>query len=257
MNLFIRSMLAAIALIGLTADPALAHFGMIIPSSPMVMKDDAKSIKIEARFWHPMEGNGMNLAKPKAFGVATQGQTVDLLGSLKEKKVNQNAVWETDYKVTRPGVYCFFMEPQPYWEPAEDHYIVHYTKSYVAALGDDEGWDKPVGLKTEIVPLSRPFGLYAGNVFQGVVMLNGKPVPEARVEVEFYNQDGKVKAPNDYMVTQSIKADKNGVFTYAAPRAGWWGFSAVSTDDQKIAYQGNPKNVEIAAVIWVKFFDMK
>ncbi|MBF0524882.1 MAG: DUF4198 domain-containing protein [Deltaproteobacteria bacterium] len=257
MNILIKPILAALALIGLTAGPALAHFGMIIPSSPMVMKDDAKSIKIEARFWHPMEGNGMNLAKPKTFGVATQGQTVDLLSILKEKKVNQNAIWETDYKVTRPGVYCFFMEPQPYWEPAEDHYIVHYTKSYVAAFGDDEGWDKPVGLKTEIVPLSRPFGLYAGNVFQGVVMLNGKPVPEAKVEVEFYNQDGKVKAPNDYMVTQSIKADKNGVFTYAAPRAGWWGFSAVSTDDKKIPFQGNPKSVEIAAVIWVKFFDMK
>ncbi|MBF0526244.1 MAG: DUF4198 domain-containing protein, partial [Deltaproteobacteria bacterium] len=78
-----------------------------------------------------------------------------------------------------------------------------------------------------------------------------------RVEVEFYNQDGKVKAPNDYMVTQIIKADKNGVFTYAAPRAGWWGFSSVNTDDKKIPFQGNPKNVEIAAVIWVKFFDMK
>lgn len=72
------------------------------------------------------------------------------------------------------------MEPQPYWEPAEDCYIVHYTKAYVAAFGEEEGWDEPAGLKTEIVPLTRPFGNYAGNVFQGQVLLNGKPVPGAR-----------------------------------------------------------------------------
>ncbi len=72
---------------------------------------------------------------------------------------------------------------------------------------------KPVGLKTEIVPLSRPFGLYAGNVFQGTVKLNGKSVPYAKVEVEYYNKDGKVHAPSDYMVAQTIKADSNGVFT--------------------------------------------
>jgi len=38
----------------------------------------------------------------------------------------------------------------------------------VTAFGDDEGWDEEIGLKTEIVPLSKPFGLYAGNIFQGV-----------------------------------------------------------------------------------------
>jgi len=55
----------------------------------------------------------------------------------------------------RPGVYAFFMEPNPYWEPAEDCFIVHYTKTVVTAFGDDEGWDEEIGLKTEIVPLSK------------------------------------------------------------------------------------------------------
>lgn len=57
------------------------------------------------------------------------------------------------------------MEPKPYFEPAEDCYIIHYTKTVVSAFGL-EGWDRELGLKTEIVPLTRPFGLYAGNVFQ-------------------------------------------------------------------------------------------
>ena len=136
--------------------------------------------------------------------------------------------------IKRPGVYMFYMEPQPYWEPAEDVFIIHYTKTVVTAFGDDEGWDEEIGLKTEIVPLSKPFGLYAGNVFQGIVKLDGKPVPYAEVEVEYYNKDKKAEAPTDYMVTQTIKADQNGVFTYAAPKAGWWGFAALNEADFKI-----------------------
>lgn len=27
------------------------------------------------------------------------------------------------------------MEPQPYWEPTEDCYIIHYTKAVVTAFG--------------------------------------------------------------------------------------------------------------------------
>jgi len=130
---------------------------------------------------------------------------------------------------------------------------VHYTKTVVTAFGDDEGWDEEIGLKTEIVPLSKPYGLYAGNVFQGIVKLDGKPVPFCEVEVEYYNEDGKAKAPTDYMVTQTIKTDVNGLFTYAAPKAGWWGFAALNTSEKKI----KGKDVELGAVLWVRFHDWK
>ena len=123
----------------------------------------------------------------------------------------------------------------------------------VTAFGDDEGWDGEVGLKTEIVPLSKPYGLYAGNVFQGIVKLDGKPVPYAEVEIEYYNKEKKAAAPTDYMVTQTIKADQNGVFTYAAPKAGWWGFSALNEADFTIKKDGQDKGVEIGAVLWVHF----
>ena len=125
----------------------------------------------------------------------------------------------------------------------------------MAAFGEEEGWDEPAGLKTEIVPLTRPFGNYAGNVFQGQVLLNGKPVPGADVEVELYNKDKKYEAPNEYMVTQVVKADANGVFTYAVPFAGCWGFAALNTADEKLDHDGTPKNVELGAVLWAEFVD--
>ena len=249
----------AMAILVSTAAPtaSMAHFGMIIPSDQMVMSGEDKTVQVELKFWHPFEGHGMDLVKPKVFSVFKDGQTTDLLGQLAEKKIDGHLAWQTEYKIGRPGVYVFLMEPTPYWEPEEDCFIIHYTKTYVTAYGDDEGWDQPLGVKTEIVPLSKPYGLYAGNVFQGQVLLDGAPVPGAEVEVEYYSQEGPGTAPSDYMITQTIKADPNGIFTYAAPKAGWWGFAALSTADFKIKHEDQDKDVEIGAVIWVRFHEMK
>ncbi|BBO83508.1 ATP-dependent DNA ligase [Desulfosarcina ovata subsp. sediminis] len=236
---------------------ALAHFGMVIPSDTMVMQDDNRTVHVTLSFSHPMELVGMELVKPKVFGVLANGKEQDLLGQLKPATVMDHKAWQVDYAVKRPGVYMFHMEPQPYWEPAEDCFIIHLTKTVVTAFGDDEGWDAELGLKTEIVPIAKPFGLYAGNVFQGIVKMDGKPVPYAEVEVEFYNQDKTAHAPTDYMVTQTIKADADGVFTYATPAAGWWGFAALNTADYTIKHDGEDKDVEMGAVIWVYFHDWK
>jgi len=241
----------------LTAAPVFAHFGMLIPSDSMVMQDDNRTVNLKLSFSHPFEVVGMEMVKPKVFSVVANSVKKDLLSKLKKIKVMGHTAWQVDYSIKRPGVYMFYMEPKPYWEPSEDCFIVHYTKTVVTAFSDDEGWDEEIGLKTEIIPLSKPFGLYAGNVFQGIVKLDGKAVPYAEVEVEYYNQDNRLKAPTDYMVTQTIKADQNGVFTYAAPKAGWWGFAALNPSDKKMKYNGKEKDVELGAVIWVKFHDME
>ena len=248
-----RIAVAVIALMFGLCGPAAAHFGMVIPADPMVMQDDERTVELTLSFSHPMEMVGMELVKPKAFMVRANGDKQDLLPTLEPATVMGHAAWQAAYPVKRPGVYMFVMEPQPYWEPAEDCFIIHYTKTVVTAFGDDEGWDAEVGLPTEIVPLAKPYGLYAGNLFQGIVKLDGEPVPFAEVEVEYYNRDQSAAAPTDYMVTQTIKADANGVFSYAAPHAGWWGFAALNTADYQLTADGQDKDVELGAVIWVKF----
>ena len=233
--------------------PSQAHFGMIIPSDSMVMQKDNKTVTLTLSFSHPFEGVGMEMLKPKAFGVVVAGENRNLIGSLQQTQLMGQSAWSALFPIKRPGLYVFHMEPEPYWEPAEDAFILHYTKTVVTAFGDDEGWDAEISLKTEIVPLAKPYGLYAGNVFQGIVKIDGTPVPHAAVEVEYYNQDGKARAPSEYMITQTIKADQNGVFTYAVPAPGWWGFAALSKADFKLQHNGEDKDVEIGAVIWVKF----
>ncbi len=250
-----RVWLAGLLLAWMASTEANAHFGMVIPSDNMIVATDARQIELQLSFSHPMEMIGMDLVRPQAFTVWANGQPRDLLPDLRPARIMDYPSWKASYAVRRPGVYVFVMEPRPYWEPAEGCFIIHYTKTVVTAFGDDEGWDREVGLKTEIVPLSQPFGLYAGNLFQGIVKLDGRPVPYAAVEVEYYNRTMDARAPTDYMVTQTVKADQNGVFAYAAPRSGWWGFAALNTADYTLKADGVDKEVELGAVIWIKFED--
>lgn len=236
----------------LTAGVASAHFGMVIPSTSM-LDQKIKTVDLDLMFIHPMEMKGMDLEKPKVFSVWSKGQATDLLGALTPSKVLGHKGWKARYEVKRPGVYLFAMEPQPYPEPAENNYIIHYAKTVVGAWGEEEGWDAELGLKTEIVPLTRPFGNYAGNLFQGVVKLDGKPVPNSVVEIEYYNKKKDAEAPNDFLVTQKVKTDANGVFSFVCPKAGWWGFAALNEADYKI----EGKDVELGAVLWMEFVDWK
>lgn len=251
---FTTSVITAIFMFATTG---MAHFQGLIPSDDMVTKSDNKTLSLDVVFLHPFEGRYMNMVKPARFGVMVHGRTTDLLKTLKEKKRDGLSAWEANYRVKVPGDHIFYVEPKPYWESSEDCFIVHYAKVVVNSLGVEDGWDEEVGLKTEIVPLTRPYGLWTGNVFQGIVKLDGKPIPGAEVEVEYYNEDGRIKAPADPMITQVVKTDPNGMFTYAMPKAGWWAFGALNTDKRKMKHKGKGKSVEIGAVLWVKVRDMK
>lgn len=240
-----------------------AHFGMVIPSEDIVENQKESNLGIKVMFAHPFEGASMDMEKPAFFGVYVDGKKENLLDTLKPLDIRLYSdekpfmAWQAKYRIKRPGDYIFYVEPKPYWEPAEDCYIIHYTKVIVDAFGKEEGWDEEVGLKTEIVPLTRPFGIYSGNVFQGVVKVNGKPVPFSEVEIEHFNEKGIYSAPKGSFVTQVVKCDENGVFTYAIPKAGWWGFAALNEDEKTIKHGDEEKSIEIGAVLWIKAYEMK
>ncbi len=240
---------------------AMAHFGMIIPSNDVVGKDDKKEIGLLLQFTHPFEGGPiMQMDKPEKLGVVAGDKVTSLLDTLKEKKVEGKSTWESSYKITKPADYIFFMVPKPYWEPAEDKFIQHVTKVIVDGFGAEEGWDKPIakeaGIPVEIVPLTRPYSLYAGNIFTGQAQKDGKPVGNIDVEVEFWGK-GKTKAPTDSHVTQVVKTNENGYFSFVMPKAGWWGFSALMESEKPLKHEGKDKKVELGAVLWVQTHPMQ
>jgi cobalt/nickel transport protein len=237
---------------------AAAHFQELIPSAEIIDADTGAELSLALTFTHPMEqGPAMAMAAPTAFGVLTADGKQDLKDALEPAQVDGKAAYTASFKVPGPGGYVFFVEPAPYWEPAEGVMIVHYTKTVVDAFGAEENWDAMVGLPVEIEPLTRPYGLWTGNLFTGVVKKGGAPVPFAEVEVEWRN-DGSVTPPASPFVTQVLRADGNGVFGYAMPRAGWWGFAALIEGDEPMQNpDGESVPVEQGALIWVRARDME
>jgi cobalt/nickel transport protein len=70
-----------LATVVFTISPALAHFGMVIPSDTMVMQGENRSISITASFSHPFENIGRELVKPEACSVAATGKPSRRLGN--------------------------------------------------------------------------------------------------------------------------------------------------------------------------------
>jgi len=243
--------------------PAQAHYQMLIPSDDVVTHKERRAIDLDIRFNHPFEGLGVAMEQPARFGVWVAGKDTDLIDRLKAIKVKDSMgdllpAYTSTYSFRKPGDHIFYVVPQPYWDESEEIFQLQYTKVIVNTFGLEEGWDHELGLKAEIVPLTRPYGLWTNNVFQGIAKLDGKPVPFARVSAEYYNEGGKVPVPDaDPFITQVIKADANGVFTYAMPRAGWWGFSALVEDDKTMEHNGKAYPLHTGAVIWIKVHDMQ
>jgi cobalt/nickel transport protein len=235
-----------------------AHFLELIPQHAVVSEKAGRSINLDSQFTHPMaSGPRMDMGMPVRFGVMTRGEQEDLLGSLTQKEGDGTRHYSTSYSIQQPGDHIFFLEPEPYWEPSEEAMIIHYTKVIVSAYGGDGTWDQLIGMPVEIRPMTQPYGLWSGNLFRGVVLKDGEPVPGATVEVEWRN-DGSVAIPSDEFVTQTIKADQQGVFSYAMPREGWWGFAALVTADKPMKNpEGETVDVEEGGLIWVYVQDME
>lgn len=254
MNRLLFSLVTALTF----ATTAAAHFQELIPNTEIVTAEDSNVIELQLQFTHPMErGPLMTMEQPVQFGVISPTGREDLLPSLTAHPVADHQTYRASYRIKQPGDYLFYVEPEPYWEAAESLMIVHYTKVVVSAFGAENGWDTEIGLPVEIIPFTRPYGLWTGNLFTGVVKRNGQPVPFAEVEVEWRN-DGSVTPPASPFVTQVIKTDANGVFNYAMPRAGWWGFAALLNGDKPLKNPaGQAVPVELGALIWVRTRDMK
>ncbi|MDY0237709.1 MAG: DUF4198 domain-containing protein [Campylobacterales bacterium] len=223
-----------------------AHFLALLPTTDVVESKKDSILEIKAMFIHPFEQSGMDLEK--LDGLFVNGEPLEQ----KEFKNFGHRAFKADFKVDKPGLYTFYATPKYYFEPLEDLFLRHYPKVIVSGYGIEDGWDEPVGLPYEIVPLVKPFGIYAGNLFQGRVLQNGKVVPNTLVEVEFYNDLG-ASAPTNAHITQSVMSDDFGVFSFVPIHKGWWGFTAIIMDGEK-ELNGKKYEVENGATIWIKAY---
>lgn len=263
------------SLLLLGGSSVFAHFQMIY--TPELALNHNKNIPLRLVFTHPFTNDHtmeMGLQADgtkemiKDFFVIHKDVKTNLKDTLKEIKFTGKNVgigYQSDFKIKSIGDYVFVLDPAPYYEKNEDGYIEQITKVIVNLAGVPTDWNKEFGLKAEIVPLTKPYAIWKGGSFSGIVKSSGKPVPFAEIEVEYLNFDIdlsknstsktlKVKAPQDSFKTLSIIADQNGKFTFSIPKAGWWVFAAIGVGEQK-EYKG--KELSQDALIWVQAKDIE
>ena len=157
---------------GVGADGRAGAFsGDFAQSTDIVPDEGDHTISLAIVFTHPVEGGPtMNMGEPIQFGVLADGKKTDLKSSLKVKPFDGKNAYTANYKVDKPADYVFYLEPAPYWEPAENHYIQHFAK-VVVDFGSGDGWDKLVGAADgdrAVDPALR--------------LVDGQPVPRPRAE---------------------------------------------------------------------------
>lgn len=255
--------LALTASATLYSSVANAHFQMVY--TPELLRERGGEIVLKMPFTHPAEsGHVMKVDSPEAFYVVKKGQKTDLLDTVKSAKWtsadNTGESFEAGVKLRGLGDYVFIHQMAPYYEASEDIYIQQITKSIVNVGSLPTDWNEDFGLKAEIVPLTKPYAIYEGGSFTGVVRSEGQPVPFAEIEVEYVNyepdmdanafaKEANMEPPAEAFITMTIFADANGTFTFGIPKAGQWGFAALGVGSDK---EHNGKELSQDAVIWVQ-----
>jgi len=234
------------------------HMLVISPERDVVISPQKRDVWVRVWFSHPMEkGPSMDFKVEKSGIVSSHGKSPL---SWKEYSIPKGAgergtvsAYKSQVTIGGPGVYQVFVEQTPYFEPAEEVFIKQVAKTYIEAFNLEAGWETPLGLDAEIVPLTRPFGLWEGSLFCGRAMVKGQPCRNCRVEMEYLNQED-AELPIPALATYVTHTDSRGIFQVTLPWRGWWGIAVLGDGGYMKGPKGKEYPVELDSVIWLKAY---
>jgi cobalt/nickel transport protein len=213
---------------------ARAHYYILTLDKPSIAKDE--TVTCTLRFGHPFEHQMFAAQKPTRVAVRLpDGTTTDLTAKLQR---NEGATpggkpldsFEWKFTPTQRGDHIFTVQAPPIWMGEENVYL-HDAVKVILHVQTQVGWESPGGLPFELVPLTRPYGLRAGMVFQTLVQSadgdDTRPLPRTLVEIERFNLTPPKELPPDEHITRSVRSDPKGVATTTLTEPGWWALTAV------------------------------
>ena len=246
---------------------AQAHYTMLLPESPSAKKGVA--VTLIYQWGHPFEHQLFDTLPAARLVVFTpDGKDKDLTAVLeKVKVVAREGKGVTAYRLRfspeQRGDYTFVLSTPPIWME-EDKEFVQDNVQVVLHVQAQKAWDANTGQRFKLVPITRPYGLPAGTVFQAQVLappLLAVPGPGgptwplrglagALVEVERYNARPPPRLPPDELITRTCKTDPSGVVTCTLSEAGWWAITAQRPGPVQMR-DGKRYPVRERATLWV------
>lgn len=243
-----RSATLSVVLLTAWVGSCSAHYHMLLPSSASVKRGEA--VTLLYRWGHPFEAQLFDADTPQQLiALAPDGTKTDLLKSLEKDASADKLAYKLRFTPPERGDYLLLMNHAPVWMEEDSEFLQDSVK-VVLHVQAQKGWDTAAGQAFELVPLTRPYGLRAGTVFQAQVLVDGKPAPGCMVEIERRNEKAPKELPADEHITRTAKTDPNGVVTCTLSEPGWWCVTA-QRDGGMRERDGKSYPVRRRATLWV------
>jgi cobalt/nickel transport protein len=253
-----------LVLLGLAcAAPARAHYHMLLPSTASAKKD--QEVTLTFQFGHPFEHQLFDARLPRTLLVVSpDGKKEDLKDKLQKIEVagdkgKKVTAYRLKYKPAARGDYIFLVVTEPVWM-ADDKDFIQDTVKVILHVQAEKNWDFDTG-RLEFIPLTRPYGLTAGMVFQAEILdhtiisashpVRTNPLAGATVEVERYNATPPAKLPPEEQITRTLKLDRLGKAVTTLPEAGWWAVTMTSPFGRKHKDKDHEGKVRYRSTLWV------
>lgn len=220
-----RSVLA-LAAFSIAPVAAEAHFHILLLDKTSVKVEEP--ITVTYQFGHPFEAELFDAEKPKfAKAYAPDSTSTDLIDSFEKVLVDgadkkKVATYRCKYSPKIRGDHVILVESPPIFLEDRKEYIQD-TVRVTLHVQAEKAWNYLYNDKLPFVftPMTRPYGLRAGCVFQAKTTSGIH-----RVEVEKYNAAPPRGLPPEEFITSSLLTDDRGIATCTLPEAGWWVLTA-------------------------------
>ena len=245
----------AAAWVILFAGSAAAHFNMVLPPTASAKKGE--TLIFTYQWGHPFEHQLFDAPQPQSLIVlAPDGKKTDLTEHLRRSTrktgSKEATVYELAFTPQQRGDYVFMLNT-PLIRMDEDEEFLQDTVKVVLHVQAQKDWDAELGDDFQLTPLTRPYGLQPGMVFQAVLRGEGStrsPLARSLVEVERYNAAPPAKLPADEHITRTVKTDPTGVATTTLTEPGWWCLTASRPRGTRM-HEGKPYRVRQRCTLWV------
>lgn len=249
---------ALLLVVSLVRAPSVeAHYNILVPAKHSAKKGE--TITFTYQWGHPFEHELFDAPMPESLiVVAPDGTKADLLKKLTKISMpasegKKATAYQFDFIAEQRGDYGFLLTPPPIWMEEEQEFFQDVVK-VVLHVQAQKGWDAAVGTTFELLPVTRPYGLLAGSVFQAQARVQGKPWEAALVEIERYNPTSPKELPPDEHITRTAKTDPNGIVTATLTEPGWWAITALR-DGGRRKREGKMFPVRQRSTLWVHVDD--
>src|ERR1700722_4498905 len=172
-----RLILLSLVSLFAAVSPGTAHYQMLLPQVSVAKKD--QPVTMIYQFGHPFEHQLFDAPAPEhVFIIAPDGKVSEptktslekILAISGEQKVT---AYRFQFTPDQRGDYVVVLQTPPIWMKDEGEYWQDTVK-VVIHVQAQKGWDHYHKEDFELTPLTRPYGLQPGMVFQARIMHEDK-----------------------------------------------------------------------------------